>query len=74
MGGQLVAPSASSACTVANIVCALSDLQLDITAGNGKDVKMQIDGGSIVDFQEIMIEGASCMSDCSIFLPSVNVS
>jgi hypothetical protein len=73
MGGQLVAPSASSACTVANIVCAMSDLQIDITAGNGKDVKMQVDGGSIVDFQEIMIEGASCMSVCSFFLPAVDI-
>lgn len=65
-----MAPSASSACTVASIVCALSDLKLDITAGNGKDVKMQVDGGSIVEFEDIMIEGAPCMSTCTSFLPT----
>eukprot|EP00889_Picochlorum_renovo_P001758 jgi/Picre1/28788/NNA_004185.t1 len=59
MGSQLLAPSLSSAHAVAAIVSSMSNLKIDVSLGNGKDVKMKMDqGDDLVEYKDVMAQVA----------------
>jgi hypothetical protein len=57
---KLLAPPASTACTVAGIVGHMAELTLDVNPGDGKSVELcREDGTRTSDFRDIMVARTS---------------